>query len=443
MKPHPKQLAFIRCQARFPLAMCGAQSGKSLAAAPKFVDRVLRDMKEGLGGGRYWVVDPTFELAQQAQEYFLDRLRRKGVRYVCKSWSGSAGIYKRIVIRAYHRRARVDWKSADRPERLVAVPVDGMWINESATIKDQTWTGKLQSRFIATGGWAILDTTPMGENWVFTEFYLRGLPKGHGDYRHDAVVDTAPQCTRSREYCTHTWYSADNPAVPRERVEQARKTLPAWAFRREWEGDPHHFAGQLFPHWDDDRNVRTVNLAEWPEVELSVDWGFGVGHPFALLMIGIDKARRRMAIAREHVEEGMQFEDQVALIAAWAAEDKKIRRITGDSADPGMLAMARARRIGRHVDVVPSSKGPGSVYDGTVAQADMIGLGDYIVDPKCTATIRQHKGARWRPKRMNDPTGETTEEPLRRDDDTVAAARYCLWPRLGRAPRSGSRADTR
>ncbi len=377
------------------------------------------------------MVDPTYELAKQAQTYMREVLDALGIQCIWESWLGQAGIHLRCRI----GDAVVEFKSAEHPNRLVSVPVDGIWINEAARVKDETWAGNLASRLIATRGWVILDSTPLGENWVYREFYVRGLPEGHPDYDVASVVDTARVCSPERQYCTHTWTALDNPAVDQDAVERARETLPSWAFEREWMGDPHHFAGQLFPHWHDSVNVRSVSLQDWPEVELAVDWGFGAGHPFALLMVGVDRHHRRVGVAQEHVAEGMLFEDQVALIARWCEDEPRIRKVTGDSADPGMLAMARARRLGRHVDVVPAAKGPGSVYDGTVAQADMIGAGDYIVDPKCTTTIRQHKGARWKPRKAGDQSGEVTEEPLRKDDDTVAAMRYLIHPRLSRARR--------
>jgi hypothetical protein len=341
-------------------------------------------------------------------------------------WSGwmggKVGLYARCIWRHPSGAiAEIEFLSAEHPEHLVAEAVHGMWVNEAARLKEGTWATNLSSRLIATGGWAVFDSTPTGENWLFFEVFKRGLRPGHEDY--DPELEDS-------EFRTHCWASKDNPAVPRERIEHLKKILPEWAFRRECEGDPHHFAGQLFPHWRDSVNVRPVSLADYPEVELGLDFGFGSGHPFAAIVCGIDRKQRRIGIAEEHVHEGMLFDNQVELLRQLCERHNSIRRMTGDSADPGMLALVRARRKGRHVDVVGADK---EVYPGVYAQADLIGTGAYVVDPSCKTTIRQHKGARWKPVKANDPSGAVSEEPLRRDDDTVAAARYVVYPRLARS----------
>lgn len=424
MTPHAKQLAFIVDPARFCLAHAGAQSGKTRGAAPKFVWRIARDLRENPGSRRlYWVVDPTYRLARVPQRY---------VREICEAyrlpvrWSGwmggKVGLYSRAVwTHPNGASAELEFLSAEHPEHLVAEAVDGIWVNEAARLKEGTWSSNLMSRLMATGGWAILDSSPTGENWLFFEVYKLGLKPGHADYDAELADD---------EYSTHTWSAKDNPAIPVERIEKLHATLPTWAYLREVEGDPHHFAGQLFPHWRDEINVRRVNLDEYPEVELTADFGFGVGHPFVVLVVGVDRPQRRVGIAEEHVNEGMLATSQVDLVRQLGERHSRVRRLTGDSADPQMLAMFRAMRQGRHIDVVGADKRTGSVYAGTYLQADLIGCGTYVVDPTCKVTIRQHKGARWKPVKANDPSGAIVEEPLRKDDDTVAAARYLVYPRL-------------
>lgn len=424
LHPTAHQRAFIQCRARFSAAHCASQSGKTLSAAPKVVSRIAwtRDAKPR---SIFWLATPTYDLAKEAQRNLIAALEAAQLHFKARNWS--RGVWGDFEI----GRAILEQKSGDHPERLVARPVDGLWMNEAARFRDDAWSGQLASRLIATQGWAVFDSSPFGENWFHREIYIPGLPAGHPDIPEGFVPESAAPCSPQRRVCVHCWAAKDNPAVPPEEVARARATLPAWAFAREWEGDPHLFSGQLFPHWSKS-NVKRVDLDDYPTVELCADWGFGPGHPFALLVVGVDLREGRVGVAEELVVEGMLFEDQIEKIAQAAERHTRIRRIVGDSADPGMLAMARARRIGRHVDVVSASKEPGSVYAGTVAQADLIGSGRYVVDPSCELTIRQHRNARWKPVRQGDPSGAIVEEPLRKDDDTVAAMRYLVYPRLAR-----------
>lgn len=378
----------------------------------------------------FWVVGPTYELLEQAQGYFRDALMEAGITAQWSGWLGQSHIYTRCTFLG----CVVEWKSAEHPNRLVSRPVDGMWLNEAARLKEEAWQGNLSSRLMATGGWVVMDSSPMGENWVYRDHYIRGLEPGDPDYDAGAIVDTAPRCSRGRRFCAHTWATDANPGADKALLELKRLTLQPWAYLREVKGDPHNFAGQLFPSWTDGVNVKTLLLDDYPELVFGLDWGFGPGHPFALIVCGVDTARRRFHIADEYVREGMLFDDQVRLIAQYAERYPRVRKAIGDSADPGMLALARARMPRtadrRVIDFIAAQK---DVLAGVGAQGELIGAGGYTVDPTCKVTIRQHKGARWKPIRSGDPMGGVVEEPLRKDEDTVAAARYVVYPRLARA----------
>lgn len=415
IEPHAHQRAFVDDRARFVLAVAGAQSGKTIAAARLFGSRV-ETWTRARGRCNAWVVTPTYELATMPQRYLR-------ARWPLATWTThlSGGVYGQCIPFA---GALVKFRSADHPNSLVSEAVNVLWLNETARIKAEAWRGNLKMRLSASNGCAIFDTTPLGQNWVYEDLYLPSLPPGHP--LHDPARYSA-------EYSSHLWHTADNPAVDPARVEEAKRTLPAAYFAREFLADFSAFHGQLFPHWRAETNIKSVSLDDYPEVELAADWGFGPGHPFALLVVGVDSAKGAVGVAEEHVHEGMLFERQIELIAQMAVRHPRIRRLTGDSADPGMLAMARARRIGRHVDVVAANKGPGSVHAGTIAQADMIGDGRYVVDHSCRETIRQHVGSRWK---TPPGGGAVVEEPLRQDDDTVAAMRYLIYPRLARARRA-------
>jgi len=420
---HPAQQRYIADRARYTLAVAGHQGGKTLAAAKAFGERLRELYNERVRAGKRgllvnaWVVTPTYELATMPQRYLRGvfgpqcrwRGRMRGIYLECEPWPGCV----------------VKFRSAEHPEKLVSEPVDAMWANETARIKADAWRGNMRMRLTATNGWLLADTTPLGQNWVYEDLYLPSLPPGHP--LHDPA-------RYSPEFSHHLWHTADNPAVSPERVEEARRTLPAAYFAREFMADFSAFHGQLFPHWTAEANVKRVRLDDYPAVELAADWGFGPGHPFALLVVGVDAREGRVGVAEELVAEGMLFERQIEAIAQAAERHPRIRRMVGDSADPGMLAMARARRIGRHVDVVGAQKEPGSVNAGTIAQADLIGTGRYVVDPSCRVTIRQHMNARWRTL----ASGAVLEEPARIDDDTVAAMRYLVYPRLARSRRKAT-----
>lgn len=434
ISPHPKQRAFLDSPARFCLAFAGSQSGKTIAAAAKVLMRILTDLaRPGPPKRLYWVVDPTYELAKFPQAYLVHYAKQWGVKFKLTAWIGGAGVFASMHIFAHGGHAVIEFKSAERPDRLVSASLQGIWVNEAARLKDDAWSGNLRSRLIATGGWAIFDSTPMGENWVYNEIYLPGLRADNdvwGDYEADKV---------NKEFETFTWESADNPAVDRAMLEHARRTMPDWAFAREWKGNPHHFAGQLFPHWLDAKNVMRIEHTDYPELEIGLDFGFGPGHPFVIIVAGVDFTHRRFGVIHEEVHEGLLFDDQVALFARVCRNFPRVEHAVGDSADPGMLALLRARRPDDvNVAIRPALKM--GVREGAAAQGELIGDGNYLVHPSCKQTIRQHKSARWKPLNVGKPYGPVAEEPLRKDDDTVAACRYIVHPRLPRTTRPQAKA---
>lgn len=411
--------------AHYCLAMCGAQSGKSLAAAPKVVRRIVTDMASGRGRGRYWVVGPTYELLEQAQVYFLDRLVKLGIRHEVSDRVGS--VYRRVMLWSSSRVAIVDFKSAERPERLIAVPVDGMWINESATIKEDVWTGKLRSRLIATDGWVVLDTTPMGENWVYNDFYLRGLPEDHPDFRTEAVVDAAPRCSPERRYCTHFWHSADNPSVSQERVELARATLPDWAFRREWLGDPHNYSGMVYPDWDARRHVVAHALmparTSWRFGIVGTDWGYSEGHAGVMLVVA--QAEGAWWVTREEAHY------QQPVDPFWLQMGKRIEKDCrprtfwcdpsggdGDAAASKQGSLWQLREAVR-ADVMRAFNG---VEDGIRAVATAIKTDQLRVSDRCVGLIREMPNYRW----AQAQDGNYKQAPRKVDDDRVDALRYAI-----------------
>ncbi len=420
IQTHPEQLAFIRCRSRFSLAMCGAQSGKTIAGAPKFLSRFMRTVRTKRRS-HSWLVDPTYELAGQAQEYLREAFKAIGCSFREKGRIGSSSVSMRFEV----EDAVLDTKSCERPERLVAVPVDNMWINESATIKEAVWSGKLRSRLIATSGGGVLDTTPMGENWVYQEFYLRGLDPSHPDFRQSAVVDTASRCSPLRQYCTHAWKSIDNPAVDPDEVARARRELPEWAFRREYEGDPHNYSGMVYPDWDARRHVIAHALipprSTWEYCVVGTDWGYSEGHAGVMMVVARAKgAWWVVAEIREY---------QLPVEPFWLDHGRKLDRAHrprtfwcdpsgGDSREGHKGSLWQLREAVR-ADVMGAVN---DVEDGIRAVASAIKTNTLFVSDSCTGLIRELPNYRW----AQTQDDRYKQAPRKVDDDSVDALRYAI-----------------
>jgi hypothetical protein len=360
-------------------------------------------------------------LARQAQEYLRYAFAAMRVDVQWSSWLGSAGVY----LHASLGDATLEVKSAERPQHLVSVPVHGMWVNESATIAEGTWEGKLRSRLIATGGWCVLDTTPMGENWVFRDFYLRGLEPADPHFRAAAVVDTAPRCSPERQFCAHHWPSRENPAVDPEEVERARQTLPGWAFRREWEGNPQNYSGQIYPDWSERDHVVAHALVpprrEWEHCVVGVDWGYSEGHAGVMLVVA--RARGAWWVVREVAEYQQPLDPFWLDVGRSLEREFRPRTYWCDPAGGKEGSLRELDGVTEEADVLGAVN---AVEDGIQVVAGLIKSGRLFVSDQCPGLVRELPDYRWAAAQDE----RFKQVPRKIDDDRVDALRYAIASEL-------------
>jgi hypothetical protein len=240
-KPHAKQKEFHRSKARFKDIAAGARAGKTYGCGKEFIKRVSHDMDAADKGKRnkyyplfYWVVAPTSALVKIALREIASTL----AGYRCLEPSVSM-MFVDSWNRTEHRlilfggRVIVWFKSADRPDLLVAEGLDGLWIDEAARMKADAWRGNLRMRLSDKRGWCLFSSTPKGPNWYYTDVYKRGL-KGSASY--------------DPEWESFHFRTVDNTAVPSliEEVNKARNELPKAYFEREYEANFDAFFGQIY-----------------------------------------------------------------------------------------------------------------------------------------------------------------------------------------------------
>lgn len=410
--PHAKQRAFLDDGARIVGTAAGSQSGKTLAAAAKFATRLAytynRKRLERRGSRilvNAWVVTPTYELARIPQRYLQERWPKRW-RYK------TAGVYTEVEP---WPGCLVKFKSAEHPDKLVSEPVDAMWVNETARIKPDAWRGNLRPRLNATQGWVIWDTTPMGENWVYSDLWIPSMPPGHPLHDPDKY---------SPEYSAHSWYTEDNPAVTREEIENAKRTLPPAYFDREYRASFSAFHGKVYDQLSKDRHVKPCDVNGYPQTVGGMDFGFGPGHPGVLLICGVDPVRRRVGVLEEHVHEGKTPDQWLEILCGAALRYPQLRYVHADSARPDLMAQMRARQPGvlagrrRSVDIVPADK---EVLAGIMAVAELVYTDALVIDPKCRETIRQMMSYRWAEKKSG-----MADVPAKADDDCPDALRYLV-----------------
>ena len=203
-KLHPGQKAIADHPARFRVVMCGRRFGKSALGIRLACDAALKGQPVG------WFA-PSYKLALEAWRELVQRLGG-------------------LVERQSEQDKRLELKTGgvievwtlDSPDpargRKYALAI----IDEAGIAKDllAVWQAAIRPTLVDLGGRALILGTPKGRRHGFVTLFNRGLT---GD-------DTDWQSFRAS--------TLENPYIPPEEIEIARKELPPEIFQQEFEGIP-------------------------------------------------------------------------------------------------------------------------------------------------------------------------------------------------------------
>lgn len=203
-EPHKGQNKFHKSKARFRVLTCGRRWGKSKSTAMEASAALMKKTNQ-LG----WIVAPTYDLSEKIfREVYWTY--HKCLPYMVESSSLSRADMHIKLKNGSHLIA----KSADNPTSLIGEGLDFLIIDEASRVKGSVWHEALRPTLGDKQGWAIFISTPKGKNW-FYELFRRGA-EGEKDYE-------------SWHFSSYT-----NPYLPKEEIEQAKKTSPKFTFIQEW-----------------------------------------------------------------------------------------------------------------------------------------------------------------------------------------------------------------
>lgn len=432
--PHKHARACYLDDAQFLLALTGVRAAKTHTLARRMLRLILfRDLPVSLGKPyhpgaaqrgtalwwkrrprlHYWVIGETFDLLKEAMRALLDSIPAGLLEH--SDVSDNAIWLKPDIL--------IEFKSGQHPERLVAVGLNGMWIDEGARLSSQAWSAYLYSRLADKNGWMQCSTTPLGQDWTYEAIELpakRGEPG----------------------FSFHKWNTSDNNRVPAlmKRVELARRLLPPAYFKREYEADREAFVGQIY-EFDEatmthDAVPTNVKFVQFVGCQ---DWGFTA--PGAHIVLGITSNDHRQAHvwALDEIYDSSQYVEEW-----WVPEVKKRQRkygryeTVGDPAEPDNIQRFRDAGIScvRH-----RNNFSGSNYDeharniraGIRHFATLVHQGRFHVIKRrpgakeggCPNLIEEMKHYHWDQHKTGPFGGSLIERPAPNQKEHAAtAARY-------------------
>jgi hypothetical protein len=202
-KLHPGQRAIADAPARFRVVMCGRRFGKSALGIRLGCDEALKGNPVG------WFA-PSYKLALEAWREFVDRLKPVTARVSEQD--------KRIELLT---GGVVEVWTLDTPDPARGRKYSLVVIDEAGIAKDlmDVWQAAIRPTLVDLGGRALILGTPKGRRHGFVVLFNRGQ-------------------TDDPEWAAFRASTLDNPYIPANEVEAARKELPVDIFRQEFEGIP-------------------------------------------------------------------------------------------------------------------------------------------------------------------------------------------------------------
>lgn len=161
---HSEQFRVWESGARTKVVVAGRRWGKSEIGVMWQLKKARDDAIRGLQRIHWWVA-PTYLLTRP--------IWRKALRIVPPGWltgkHGTEGAPDFLELGP----ARIEFKSADNPERLVAEGLGSLVVDECGVIPERVWQESLLPALMDYKADSLLLGTPKGRNW-FYRMHLRG-----------------------------------------------------------------------------------------------------------------------------------------------------------------------------------------------------------------------------------------------------------------------------
>ena len=203
-QPLPHQLDVLRHPARLKVVVCGRRWGKSILGLVACIEGhgpPDSGFRGALEGATTWWVAPSYP---QGQLVWADL--KKALR---GGWVEKSEKQMRITLPG---GGSVTVKSADNPDALRGVGLDGVVLDEAAFMSEEAWVNGIRPALADRQGWAVFCTTPSGLNWVHGLFEAAATSEGWARWQRP---------------------TSENPIVPAKELQAARRDMGELMFAQE------------------------------------------------------------------------------------------------------------------------------------------------------------------------------------------------------------------
>lgn len=394
-KLHDSQYRIFNDPSRFVVLAAGRRFGKTVLALTKIITKALEVKKS-----KIWYVAPTYRQAEMIAWKMLFEmipqnliLKKNEVRLEITLINGS----------------EISLKGADNEDSLRGVGLDGVVLDEYASMKFNVWQEIIRPMLSDRKGWALFIGTPKGKNH-FWELFIKGqrLESGFSSYQ------------------MKTW---DNPYIPRSEIKEAQDQLNDRYFRQEYEASFEDFTGLVWPEFD--YNIHTadeIKIEKWYESISVIDPA--ITGTTASLNSFIDGGGR-VLIPNEYYEQNKRVSEVSAVLKTWqsdrwlidpASKVQKVERegrvytLYDEYGDNGIYAQAAENDVNAGINRV----------------AEYFKKNKILISRSCKNLIYEIQRYHWSEERET-VLGLSEPKPFKSLDHTCDCLRYLIMSRFSNA----------
>lgn len=251
---HKNQYKIFNDGHRFKVVCCGRRFGKTTLAIITLIIKALE-----ADNGLFWYVSPTYRQSKQiAWELLQSKLRELPAELIRKRPNETE------LSVTIGNNSRIQLKGADNPDSLRGVGLNGIVMDEYASMSPKVFEEIIRPTLTDTMGWALFIGTPKG----FNHFY---------DLMN--IKDT--------DYSVYRFTSYDNPFLFKEEIDKAKEELTDDAFAQEYLADFRKFTGLVYKDFNRNKHIVQPFLIDqsWTRY-IGID--FGAANPTGVVFVCCD-----------------------------------------------------------------------------------------------------------------------------------------------------------
>jgi hypothetical protein len=372
--PHAKQQEIHSDPARFKVVAAGRRGGKTVNLVNEHIIQALNHPQMPDGAvPRSWYVCTTYRQAETIAW-------RMALQFLPPELIANKQVHK-LTIELVNGHV-MEFKGSEDYDKLRGVGLCWVGIDEYGLMKPEVWTEVLRPMLIQSRGGAMFIGTPGADGSPhFHELFLKG------ERRED-------------DYKSWMFYTKDNPHIPPDEIEKARKEMPPDIFKREFEADFSCAAGLVYDNFK--HQVHVIPRYEPPPGDFivgSIDPG--LHNPTAALLSAWSRDGVGRIFAEYYVEGRLAGENALEIakmakslpqgckVAYWVIDRSSTRR------DPasGLTVYGKYRDAFKEVwgysapPIISAPNDPGSVWAGIDETKKLFEQKKMLIAVQCHKTI--------------------------------------------------------